>query len=230
MAPSLNYKKKKRVAFFGDSICVGQGFSLHKGWVTRVAKYLEESAGDFEWEIEVMNSSVNGRTTRQALEDMPYHIQTQQIDVLIIQFGLNDCNYWQTDPGVPRVSREAFKANLKEMLDRAFKSGVDIVLLNNNHPTPRTEIIDNERHLTFEESNASYCLSVAEVAGEQKSGVMFTDIHSLISQRCKDQNISPSDFVLQDGIHLSESGHDIYYEILLPVIKKAIASLGSTEK
>ena len=26
-----------RVFFFGDSICFGQGVSIHRGWVTRIA-------------------------------------------------------------------------------------------------------------------------------------------------------------------------------------------------
>ena len=57
-----------KVTFFGDSTCVGQGVSLYLGWVTRVAQSLDEVSRKIGREIVVSNQSVNGRTTRQALE------------------------------------------------------------------------------------------------------------------------------------------------------------------
>ncbi len=33
-----------RLIFFGDSICVGQGVSIHKGWMTRIADRVESLA------------------------------------------------------------------------------------------------------------------------------------------------------------------------------------------
>ena len=78
----------QKLIFFGDSICTGQHISVHKGWVAQISQSLEGIAT-------ILNSSVNGRTTRQALEDMPYHIQEQHPDMIVIQFGMNDCNYWK---------------------------------------------------------------------------------------------------------------------------------------
>ena len=52
------------------------------------------------------------------LERYPRDVQEAQPDLLTIQFGLNDCNCWETDRGVPRVSEAAFVANLIEMIDR----------------------------------------------------------------------------------------------------------------
>src|SRR6185437_14172947 len=102
--------KSVRVTFFGDSICVGQGVSIYRGWVTRLAEELDTHC-NVRAKLIVTNASVNGRTTRQALEDMPYNVQGHGVDLIVIQFGLNDCNYWLTDRGNPRVSLEAFKAN-----------------------------------------------------------------------------------------------------------------------
>ena len=42
----------------------------------------------------------------------PYDVQSHEVDVLVVGFGMNDCNYWMTDKGVPRVSQNAFRANL----------------------------------------------------------------------------------------------------------------------
>ena len=105
--------------FFGDSICNGQGIAIHKGWVTRLSASLTAEAEKLGQRLVVINSSVNGRTTRQALETMPYEVQSLAPEIVIVQFGMNDCNCWVTDRGLPRVSERAFTANLVEMIDRS---------------------------------------------------------------------------------------------------------------
>src|SRR3546814_328317 len=126
-----------RVTFCGDAICVGQGVSIHSGGVTRSAQSLDRIAESHNCEVVVTNASVNGNTTRQALERMPYEVQSHGVDILIVQFGLNDCNYWQSDGGLPRVSPAAFAANLKEIVERGRAFGAGRIFLHNNHPTTR---------------------------------------------------------------------------------------------
>ena len=77
------------VLFFGDSICNGQGIAIHKGWVTRLSQSLSERAKQFGESVLVINASVNGRTTRQALETMPYDVQQPGAQMISIQFGMN---------------------------------------------------------------------------------------------------------------------------------------------
>src|SRR5262245_18623684 len=114
------------IVFFGDSICNGQGLAIHKGWVTRISASLSELPGSRRDELVVVNSSVNGRTTRQALESMPYEVQRPGVDVIIVQFGMNDCNIWETDRGNPRVSPLAFEANVREIIQRAATFGARV--------------------------------------------------------------------------------------------------------
>lgn len=223
-----------RVTFFGDSVCVGQGVSIYRGWVTRIAQFLDEYGGRVERDILVTNSSINGRTTRQALEDMPYHVQSSGVDVLVVQFGLNDCNYWATDRGVPRVSRAAFVANLHEIVGRAIRFGATHVLLNTNHPTARD--IENVPHaaITYEQSNRDYNEAVREVAQdlarEIPNTIMFQDIAKHIDSLCRAQNAGPADFVLPDGLHLNDRGHAAYYDIMCPALVCAVnAHLGKSE-
>lgn len=100
------------IYFFGDSISFGQGVSIDLGWVTKLSAKLRIKFP--QQDITAINSSINGNTTRMALERMPYDIQSHDVDILVIGFGMNDCNYWETDKGVPRVSPLAFEANLKK--------------------------------------------------------------------------------------------------------------------
>ncbi len=76
-----------------------------------------------------------GATTRIGLEEFPASIQFAERETVVIQFGANDCNRWQTDRGLPRVSEQAFRANLHEMIDRARRFGARTVVLCTIAPT-----------------------------------------------------------------------------------------------
>ena len=217
-----------KVTFFGDSTCVGQGVSLYKGWVTRVAAKLHIVSEEIGRPIIVANSSINGRTTRQALEDMPYHVQSQGIDIIIVQFGLNDCNYWESDRGLPRVSKSAFIANLNEIIDRSLTFGADKVLVNTNHPTARSNKIIPFTNINYEDSNAAYNAAIRELCMSRPKDISFQDVgghfNDLIKNGERIENL-----LLDDGLHLSERGHEIYFNILYPVIAdwvKQVASKG----
>jgi lysophospholipase L1-like esterase len=213
-----------RVVFFGDSICVGQGVSLYQGWVTRTARLLDELGERSGCEIIVINASVNGNTTRQALERMPYDVQSHGVDVLVVQFGLNDCNHWLTDRGVPRVSPEAFGANLQEIVRRGRLFGARTVFLNNNHPTSRNREPIPHTSATYEQFNRSYNAIVRELAGRLGDQVTFNDVEAEF-RRAIDGGRATEEFLLADGLHLSRAGHDLYYAFLSPLIIGAVSTL-----
>ena len=203
-----------RVVFFGDSICVGQGVSIHSGWVTRIAAMLDNMVAEAGREIVVTNASVNGNTTRQALERMPYDVQSQGVDVMIVQFGMNDCNYWQTDKGLPRVSPGAFKANLHEIISRGKTFGAKHIFLHTNHPTTRTKIKFPCSNVTYEDSNKKYNSIIRSVATERSEEIHFTDIERLISEITGDYEEAIAKTLLQDELHLSRHGHDLYFDFV----------------
>lgn len=210
-----------KVTFFGDSICVGQGVSIYNGWVTQIAKYLDEYGNRIGYDILVTNASVNGRTTRQALEDMPYSVQSSGVDILVIQFGLNDCNYWESDKGLPRVSRTAFSENLREIIARGFNSGASHILLNNNHPTSRDKETLPFSAISYEESNREYNKTIRNLAQELEGRIIFQDVELRFNEKIMAG--SPVDYyLLDDGLHLNDAGHAMYYELMLPAIRSAI--------
>lgn len=198
-----------KIIFFGDSICTGQYISIHKGWITCISQKLEDCAV-------VLNSSINGRTTRQALEDMPYHIQEQKPDILIVQFGMNDCNYWQSDGGIPRVSPAAFEANINEIINRAYVSGIKKVFLNTNHPSGLTKNKIPGTTITYEDSNRAYNSIIRKVA--KNNFVIFNDIE----QKFLKYKIN---LVLPDLLHPNEQGHKLYFNVIYPSIKREIKNI-----
>ncbi len=210
------------VFFFGDSICTGQGVSIHSGWVARASEKLAEVSQQLGRDVVVNNASINGCTTRQALERMPYDIQSHRVDILIVQFGLNDCNYWETDHGVPRVSPLAFEANLHEIISRAYSSGVSKVLLNTNHVTGRDQELLPHTQITFQESNARYNQVIREVSRKEGPRVILNDVESSCRLYTQGDRTCLLSLLQNDLLHLSLHGHEFYFDILYPVIRQAV--------
>ncbi len=210
--------KRYKLFFFGDSICNGQGVAIHKGWVTRLAALLETFNGH---PVDVINSSVNGRTTRQALESMPYEIQSQQPDFVVVQFGMNDANHWQTDKGLPRVSPQAFIANLEEIVQRAFVFGARCVFVHTNHPTGRTSEPMAGTGICYEDSNRRYNQLIRERFTGLRPDIEFNDIEQHFAQALA-SGCRLEDLLLPDLLHLSEAGHSLYLECVHPAIVAAL--------
>jgi lysophospholipase L1-like esterase len=173
----------------------------------------------------VSNASVNGRTTRQALEDMPYSVQSPGVDVLLVQFGLNDCNYWATDRGLPRVSLGAYRENLREIVSRGLRFGAKVVFLNNNHPTTRAVHIMPNTEITYEQSNAEYCAELRDLVNELPAQVVFNDVHRYFTNLVEAGEERLEDLLLEDGLHLSGRGHDVYYRLMAPAVIAATERL-----
>ncbi len=214
-----------RVVFFGDSICVGQGVSIHRGWVTRISARLAEISKQRGLEILVVNASVNGDTTRQALERMPYDVQSHPIDILIVQFGMNDCNIWQSDRGHPRVSPRAFAANLAEIIERGITFGAKAVFLNTNHPSGRSSTSLPHSTSTYEEQNSLYNDIIRSVAKELGPPVKLIDVGQEFQNHLDRHAAVMEEFILPDLIHLSEKGHDIYYSVVQPLVERAVIEM-----
>lgn len=219
MTAAAHGQRELRFGFFGDSICVGQGVSPHKTWAARLSAQVEAQMAQAGRRVCVLNPSINGDTTRKALERMAFDIQAAGVDAILIQFGLNDANRWETDRGLPRVSEAAFAANLQEMIARARAFGAGPVLLNTNHPTTRD--VQNYPHYpaTYEAGNRRYNEIIRDVAARD-GRIVLTDIEAVFLKRTA-AGVSLASLLLADGLHLSEAGHDIYLEVLGPPVLAA---------
>ncbi|MCI8674190.1 MAG: hypothetical protein HFI89_12020 [Lachnospiraceae bacterium] len=210
------------IYFFGDSISFGQGISIEKNWVTKIGNLLNDGGQ----KVLIQNPSVNGNTTRMALERMPFDIQSHAVDFLIVTFGLNDCNYWLTDKGVPRVSPQGFEVNMKEIINRAFTFGVREVIVHTNHPSPRKDLMSGT-DITYNQSNELYNAVIRKVASDCKK-VRFVDIYKTMMKLVELGCRTISDFTQEDGIHLSETGNDIYYKEIGNLLKSMVSEISHT--
>lgn len=192
--------------FFGDSICHGQHVSVERHFVVQLAAYYNARLTP---PLLVENRSINGNTSRQALERLSYDVTSQRPDMVYVQFGLNDCNVWQTDFGRPRVALEAYKANLREIIEKVQAAGATRVIVGTNHPCLLGE--------PYEERLCLYNRCAREAAAE--TGAVLFDV------RATARPFDPSRMLMVDGIHLSEAGHDFYYEEIRPVFGREVRKL-----
>jgi len=208
-----------RIVFFGDSICYGEKVSPNKTFVVRIAQAISEEYGDCCY---VDNPSISGNTTRMALERMPQAVQKLGVDLIVIQFGLNDCNYWETDHGAPRVNPQSFRWNLQEIMDRSRIFGAKRIILNTNHPTLRTERFSYCPQ-RYEDGNKKYNSVIRRVASANADCILV-DMEKEFRIRIED-GVQLADLLLEDQLHLSEKGHDIYYCVLEPIILSVLKEL-----
>jgi lysophospholipase L1-like esterase len=146
---------------------------------------------------------------------MPYEVQSQSPDVMLIQFGMNDCNIWASDRGHPRVSAPAFEANLREIIQRAFLFSCRTLILNSNHPSARDQVPLPGSSTTYESQNRLYNEIIRQVARSDPR-VLFNDIEAQFHQRTRGQRHDILRFLLPDLLHLSEEGHDLYFDSVYP--------------
>jgi len=168
----------------------GEYVSPHLHWVTTLSRELPD------WLV--MNQSVPGDTTRMALERMPGDVQKYHPDVLVVQFGMNDCNHWETDEGLPRVSELAYEYNLREIARRGLRFGAESVMFLTSHPTLKGD--------EYEKQRSHYNRIVRAVD--------YADVIDVERQfGCPDE-------LLEDQIHLSARGHEVYHHIVGPRVKE----------
>jgi lysophospholipase L1-like esterase len=210
-------KKTTTIVFMGDSITAGQYIHHSLRWTELVASALRgnlfKTSTDYDL-YHFFNRAVSGETTRQGLERFPRDVQVLEPDIITLQFGLNDCNCWESDRGLPRVSPAAYRANLIEMIDRARKFGTKQIILSTNHPTLVIKPFVSAE--SFEDRRHMYNKIVRDVAVE--TGVILCDIDEDFSGL---PSYELADLLLPepDLLHLSEYGHARYFKaIFTPII------------
>jgi acyl-CoA thioesterase-1 len=216
-----------KLFLFGDSICFGQLVSGHNTWAVKLSQSLENSS-ILNNDILIQNAGVNGNTTRQALERLHFDVNSHRPDYILLQFGMNDCNYWESDYGLPRVSPDSFRSNLEEIAQKCFASGVKRLILNTNHPTLKGSFKHLNR-ITYDQSNKQYNNYIRESYEKLLHDgypIILNDIEIYWNNflEANSSNFHLRNLLLTDGIHLSVKGHELYTKCILPLIKAVLKS------
>ncbi len=107
----------KNLLIVGDSLSAAYNIPLEKGWVTLLQTRLnQQNLG----EITVVNASISGETTGNALKRFPQLLDQHKPSIVLIELGGND--------GLRGFSLEAIKANLIEMVSLAKQAQAEVIL------------------------------------------------------------------------------------------------------
>lgn len=211
------------IVFMGDSITTGQYIDPALRWTSLVGDAIVSKYLPTPVNFNMLVRGVSGETTRQGLERFPTDLQQYQPDIVTLQFGLNDCNCWVSDGGLPRVSEAAYRANLIEMVDRSRRCGAGHVFICTNHPTLRHKVLLSGESL--EQRRRRYNDIVREVAAT--SGAELCDVEQAFAA-FDDRDLAEMLLPYPDHLHLSVAGHRHYANYIQPRIMRAISSLVAT--
>jgi lysophospholipase L1-like esterase len=213
-----------RVVYMGDSITFGQYVAPSLRWTTLIDERLRAEFGGTT-PIETFNRGVSGETTRLGLERFPTDLQAFRPDLITLQFGMNDCNCWDSDEGLPRVSPAAFRANLTEMVERARRFGAREVIMATNHRTLRKKHMPSGEE--YEDANGRYNEILREVAAE--ASCRLCDVHAVFDAMPR-QQLVPLLLPAPDLLHLSGAGNRVYADLMWPHLREGVvAALPATE-
>jgi lysophospholipase L1-like esterase len=215
----MSQPRPVRVVHMGDSITEGQYIDPNVRWTSLIARRLADQYGEDRF-ISI-NSGISGETTRMGLERFPRDVQEYEPDLMTLQFGLNDCNCWETDRGLPRVSEAAFVANLTEMIARARTFGAERIIMATNHRTLRQWLLLPSGEV-YEEANARYSELLRGVA--RATGVTLCDIRPAF-ERFSDGELERLLLPRPDHLHLSPEGNEVYADVIWPYINEAMEDL-----
>lgn len=217
MDVSIN-KKNISLYFFGDSICVGQFVSVHETWTVEISREIASQVSNL---VTTQISAINGETSRDALGRLSYSIINHRPDIVWVQFGLNDANFWESDHGLARTSPQSFTANLREIISKILLGGSHRVFVATNHLVAKIPVhLHGEQYI----NNAKlYNHLVRNVVATYVADtrVRLVDIELLFEKH----DLDAREILLDDGVHLNRLGHQLYFEQVFPIIKSSVLDL-----
>jgi len=100
----------------GDSLSASYNIPLERGWVELLAERIRQSHP----KVKVVNASISGETTGNALKRLPELMKKHRPSYVVIELGGND--------GLRGFKLSQIKKNLESMIQRIKAGGAQVVL------------------------------------------------------------------------------------------------------
>lgn len=202
-----------KIVCFGDSLTYGYGVLEHIAYPYRLAKDLPEKYPQYSWEIR--NSGINGHTTREGLIRLRGSVLQHKPQMVFILFGSNDS---ALNEGQYRTPYE-YEQNLRKILTEIFSlptgspfhDGTPLVIL----MTPPSMVDTDFYPFTTNDRLELYGEIVKKLA--QEYDLPLIDLFAAY-QSIKNKADYEACFQY-DGVHLSNAGYEILYNLILDTIK-----------
>ena len=192
---------------FGDSLTYGYGVLDGVSFMDRLKKELPANFSDKDWKI--INSGINGDTTREGLRRIYRDVIDHAPDIVTILFGSNDSalNDYQH-----RAITE-FEINIEEitkLIQKETKAKIIFI-------TPPPLIEDELFPFTTNKAVSAYSEVIRKNAA--KYGCELIDFNNIMAEEAKG-DLDP--FLQYDGLHLSDKGYELIYRLIFKKINSFI--------
>jgi len=157
------------ILIVGDSLSAAYGMPLEKGWV----RLLQQRLADDHYPYTIVNASISGDTTANALNRLPQAMTRHQPAIVILELGGND--------GLRGLSLTEMKRNLAAMIQTARRHEVEVLLIGVQLPPNYGPRYTQRFHAVYHELAQEYGLallaSLVDGVGTQTELMQNDSIH-----------------------------------------------------
>ena len=200
------------IVAFGDSLTYGYGVLSHIAYPSRLAKELPEKRSHIQWHI--YNRGINGDTTREALHRLEPHVLHLKPHICPILLGSNDS---ALNEGQYRTPWE-YEQNMTQIIERLLATKHDNPAFNNGHCLPLLitppPVVDTDFYpFTTTDRLELYREIVLKLANHYSLPVI--DLFAVFTEIHEKKGFDAYDALFQfDGVHWSNAGYDVFYELI----------------
>ncbi|GMG87621.1 arylesterase [Biformimicrobium ophioploci] len=159
----------QKLLVLGDSISAGYGIDPEKGWVQLLQNRIREVGAD----IEVVNASVSGDTTRAGLARLPLLLKTHEPRWLVVELGGND--------GLRGYPPKLMQENLDNIVARGKAANAQVLLLGMrlppNYGPAYNEAFENAFVKVAEKQQVPFVPFFLETVALQEGALQSDGIH-----------------------------------------------------
>lgn len=195
-------RKQLRLVAIGSSSTQGYGAAPGNSYPAQVMKRLGETLPGVE--IVVFNRGVGGQDTDAMAERVERDVIAEKPDLVIFQAG--------TNAALRRIPLERFSRRLDVGIERSRAGGADVVLMDLQYAPAVISLPDEE----------TYVGAMREAALKHGAG-LFQRFNITKSWYDKD-NMTWSDFMTSDGLHLNDFGQKCIGKLLAKAIERIVIS------
>lgn len=206
--------KGKTVVVLGDSITKGvrTGVAAEEIFSARLQKALNDEGVD----VVVNNQGIGGERTDQALKRLNADVLSQKPAIVVMMYGTND-SYIDIGRSEPRITADAFEANLREIVRQLESQGTRVVLM--TAPRWGDKATPNGAGENPNSQLEKYLERTRMVAESGK--LPLIDHYKMWSDaRTNGQNISTW---MTDECHPNPEGHRQLADAILPILRKELS-------
>ena len=170
----------------GDSLSAGYGLSQQQTWVAELQNRWQQAYPN----IEIINASISGETTRGGLNRLPGIIERHQPDAIFIELGGND--------GLRGFDLATVETNLSNMIEQAQAKGIKVALSQVMVPPNYGPRFSKRFQAVFTRVAEKYDVTLVPF--------FMTEL------------VENPDFVQDDGIHPTAAAQDAIADFLSPYL------------